>query len=333
MSDLRDVLDRKARQYRPSEDASFEKLIDRAERRHRNRRITSGVVALAVAIAGSLGAYGMLTGGAKTGPGASSYTGIWPQTTIEEAQIAQARANQGDDDDFSHQQDAFEFVHTFAKDALWWFNVRVDPIPAAEAAGSGPLTATATGCTEEQLNTETDVLFCPDEAMQTVEVTIERLVQRDPKGIWIVTAATIDGAQPSMHPSPMPPTDSPGAPGPEDTTAAAVPSNVEAFVEAFIQSRAEETVYAEEQLAWEALAAYDSNEGGLELYDYESDAGVSWEIATIEGLPNTDRWRVVLRIEGQGGDFPASGTIHETLLVGSPGDGAPLKVLTAERNE
>jgi len=332
MTDLHDVLDRKARQFRTSGDDGFEKLIDRAERRHRRRRVTSGVVALAVAVAGSLGAYAMLTGGAKTDLGTSTYSGIWPQTTIEEAQIAQARANQGDDS-LTHQQDAYGLVQTFAKDALWWTNVRPALISAAEAAGNGPLTTTVTGCTEGQMNTETDVLFCPDDALQTAEVTIERLVQRDPKGIWIVTAASVNGAQPSMHPSPMPPTESPGAPGPEDTTAAAVPSNVEAFVEAFIQARAEETLYAEEQLAWEALAAYDSNEGGLELYDYESDDGVSWEIATIEGLPNTDRWRVVLRIEGQGGDFPDSGVIHEALLVGSPGDGAPLKVLTAERTE
>jgi hypothetical protein len=326
MTDLHDVLDRKARRFRPGEDG-YERLVDRAERRHRNRRITSGVVALTVAVAGSLGAYAMLTAGTKTDLGTSTYHGIWPQTSIEEAQIAQARANQGDDR-LTHQQDATMFVATFGGNALEWFNVRVAPIAPAEAAGNGPLTTTVTGCSYEDLNTETDVLVCPDEALKTAEVTIERLVQRDPKGIWIVTAATVDGVQPSMQPSPMPPVDTPH-PGDDHEENPAVRD----FVAGFIQARSEGAPKADGYLSDEAAASYESHEGGLQLYGYDSEGGESWEIVDVTVRPDTDRWDVVIRITGSGGDFPESGIIHEHLVVGSPGDGAPLKVLAAERNE
>jgi hypothetical protein len=61
MSDLRTQLDRVAARAQPGTDA-FERLAHRRRRRHRNRRIAAGIVALAVATGGALVAHMAFTG-------------------------------------------------------------------------------------------------------------------------------------------------------------------------------------------------------------------------------------------------------------------------------
>lgn len=341
MSELKDLLDRRARQHRPADD-DFTRLLDRADRRHRNRRITSGFVALAVAVAGSLGAYGMLTrnDSARTGDGA--YRGIWPQTSLEEAEVAQARASRGDAR-FDRQVDAQVFLERFAWDGLEWVNLELPVLSDEQKVGRGPVSATVAGHPVEACSLvegppdDPDPWTCPPASRLEAEVTIERLLAPGPRGLWIVTAATVDGTEPSMQPSTMPPLDSPTPgddPGPQDTTVEANPAIAD-FVTAFMEARVEDdNPEAREFLSDRAEAAYDEHEGGLQLYVYTDEGpAVTWEITSITVRENTDRWDVVIRITGQGGDFPDSGTIHEKFLVGSPGDGAPLQILEAERNE
>lgn len=334
MSDFTDLLDRRARQHRPADD-DFTKVLDRADRRHRNRRITSGFVALAVAIAGSLGVYGMLTRGDAARTLGGVYQGIWPQTNLQEAEIAQARASNGDER-FDDQVVAGNFLIRFANDGLGWVNTSISPVSAAQAAGRGPITATIRGCPFDETDQTTDVLFCPESAFRTAEVKIERLLEPGPRGLWMVTSATVDGAEPSVHPSTMPPLSSPGAddPGPEETTADAHPQ-IRDFVVAFMEARAaDDSPEAREFLSDEAEAAFDAHRGGLQLYVYTTEGPEPiWDILSVTVRPDTDRWDVVVRITGEGGEFPESGTIHEHFVVGSPGDGAPLQILEAERNE
>jgi hypothetical protein len=80
MRDLRQGLEQLGERAEVAPDA-FERL-ERARRRHeRNRRITAGVVAMLVAIAGSLVAFSAFRGGSgvQPGGGGSGFFALWPE--------------------------------------------------------------------------------------------------------------------------------------------------------------------------------------------------------------------------------------------------------------
>jgi len=303
---------------------AIDAVLRRVDRRRRNRRLTAGGIALVVAVAGAVVAATLVGGRTNIGPGAPPFASLWPQSSEAEARIAQARANQGDHG-LTWEQDANEFLYRFANDGLRWVRTTIPQIGQGDAAGNGPLTASlrgapAAGCTSP--DTAPDWV-CPAEAFRTAEVTIERLVQRDAQGIWSVTAATVEGQPQDLPPSPLPAvqTDTP-PPTPE------LPEEVRSFVGGFMDSRLAGTDDARNHLGTAAATAYHSGAGGLELYGYTRQAGVTWRISGWNVEPDTDRWQVVVEIQGYG-----SSSIYETLRVGSPGDGRPLRVLDAERNE
>ena len=86
MSDPRSILQRAAERIAPRGDA-FERLERRRERKQRNRRITAGVVALLVAVAGSYAAFSVFRNtSSSTVAGSEGFHALWPELTIAEAQ-------------------------------------------------------------------------------------------------------------------------------------------------------------------------------------------------------------------------------------------------------
>jgi hypothetical protein len=323
MADLKTELDRNARRFRPAE-MGFERMLERAERRHRGRRITAVTVALAVAVAGTVSAFGLIAR-EPVQTLAGEWRGIWPQSTERDARVAQTRANAGDDE-VTWQLDAREVLFRFAIDGLNWVNVRGEVTPA-DAAGSGPITATISGCHEDAVDDSSDVLVCSEDAMETAAVTVERLLQKDPKGIWSVTEALVDGTRPSIRPADSPP--SGDAPVPEGDPGLEVAD----FVFEFMQARARDDDGRSDTtrpfLSTGAREAYESHEGGLDLAAY---GGTDEDWVVVDTwAPEADRQRVVIRIEG------AEGTIRETLTVGpgtnSLGEEGDLVILDVTRSD
>src|SRR2546422_4818387 len=68
--DFRNRLESERRRFRMSDD-SFDALERRRDRKRRNRRIASGVVALLIAAAGSIGAFAAFRGSGSVTPGHS----------------------------------------------------------------------------------------------------------------------------------------------------------------------------------------------------------------------------------------------------------------------
>jgi hypothetical protein len=364
MSEFRDLLNRKADDFRPAEDG-LDRTIDRADRRHKSHRITSAVVALIVAVVGGVGAYQMLGGGTRTitpgddGIAATDWRGIYPYDNRADAEISQARADRGDPR-VTNELDLTQMVWHFHFEVLGWSHYSVEEQPAFAVEGTdrigpdetAPITISLadpdeSGPLEVKVNTTCNASpFDPTVQEQRTDgcatssavITFERLLRRDRTGIWAVTKVVVDGQSVKTGVSPLPPVDTPqpGDPTSGDgspTVGAEMPTEVDELVTKFMDARRADDQAAEEHLAPDALAAYDSNEGGLDLYAYMTGGEITWGVSGWRNVPDTDRWDVTVVIEGNTDAFPDSGIIHETLRVGSPGDGAPYKILEAQRNE
>jgi hypothetical protein len=81
MSDVREDLRRVRWEVRPPEDA-FDRFVRRRERKHRNRRTASAVVALVVAAAGIGGAVWAFRGSARSGPGDAGRAAAGPTVDL-----------------------------------------------------------------------------------------------------------------------------------------------------------------------------------------------------------------------------------------------------------
>ncbi len=316
MTDLHDVLDRKARQFRPGDDG-YEQMVDRAERRHRNRRITSGVVALAVAVAGSLGAYAMLIGSASEETAGGEFAALWPQQNRSDADVAQARANEGDGR-LTWQQDAEEFLWRFLNDGMSWVDTTIPELSEAQKDGTGPITVTLRGgpadlCTYPD---DADEWTCPPDAFKEIDVTIERLLQKDTQGIWFVVGAVVNGSTPRIENSPLPPVDTPMM-GPD------LPRAEGDFVWDFLTARSEGSG-AGAFLSPGALEQYQSHDGGLELYGgyVESSFGNSllrWEQVEVG-------WLVTISFDSE------AGATTESVVIRSADEGG-LLIIGAELHD
>ena len=173
MSDMRDLLERKAARF-PRTDGAFESVAKRVHRRQRGRRVVAGSIALIVAAVGAFGAYRLTR--STTEPAAGGRTPIpalWPEQTLEDAQAAQARADDGED---TWRLQAQEVATRFARETLGWpvaYPVDPDTIGVVPA---GPLSIEIEDCGPGADCVEINRLL----------VTIDRLVTDGPTGIWSV---------------------------------------------------------------------------------------------------------------------------------------------------
>ena len=142
MIDDHDLFERAVERFAPPE-GSFERLAKRRDRKHRNKRISAGVVALVVAAIGM----GALLRPFSTGlvpandpspsPESAISGGMWPQTSMNEVRKAQRFADAGDER-FSWQvistdADRMAFIARFLQEELGWEEFDVSEFPGLYA--------------------------------------------------------------------------------------------------------------------------------------------------------------------------------------------------------
>jgi hypothetical protein len=183
MSDLRPRLERLGERAKAAPDA-FEQL-ERARRRHeRNRRITAGVVALLVAVAGSFAAFSAFReGGGQTigGGGGLDFFALWPEQTEAGLTAAQEAVDRGDPD-LAWRSDPIEVARRFAlEELLWPPTVAVEPQEGFDAEIEDVISLdlfVPPGSSCDQIVTDAE---CPT---TRTTVTMRRLGRQD--GLWSV---------------------------------------------------------------------------------------------------------------------------------------------------
>jgi hypothetical protein len=197
MSDVKDLLDRRAGRVQARQGLLTDVLL-RVEGRRRRRRLTSGAVALLVAAAGTTMVFVAFGSGLREAQPASqaSWEGYWPQDSEKDAEAAQAAADAGDPA-YTWQLDGKAVLGRFATQHLGWQTMyfidvqnseevsgelgRLDPESVFDdAEGSGPFRFLISECNPEG----SGPVGCPG-----AYVSIERLLREDSTGIWTVTGA------------------------------------------------------------------------------------------------------------------------------------------------
>lgn len=183
MSELRTRLERLGERVAAPPDA-FERLERVRRRREHNRRISAGVVALLIAVAGSIAAFSAFRGsdGTTVGGDQDGFFALWPEQTATGLAVAQERVDSGDAG-FVWRSDPIEIARRFALEMLQWPAVDVEPAMGtdleADASISIDLSVPA-GSSCDQLVADAT---CPT---STTTLTMERLGR--PDGVWSITA-------------------------------------------------------------------------------------------------------------------------------------------------
>lgn len=178
MSDLRTRLERLGDRARPAPDA-FERLERTRRRRERTRRIEAGVMAFAIAIAGSIAVFAAFRDSEpRVGVGVEEgFFALWPETTYEDAVAEQAYVDQDLGGARAWRVDPIATAAEFAQTALGWGSpdgdggINVEIAGGVDVAGPGPITLSVYR-TAHGLDT------------MVTDVTMARLVR--PDGIWSV---------------------------------------------------------------------------------------------------------------------------------------------------
>jgi hypothetical protein len=209
MDDVTSLLDRAARQV-SAQPGAIEATLVRGRRRARRARLLTITLALVLAagsFAGLLVAFG---GSDSSRPGAGGWDGLWPQTTLQSARVAQSLADAGDPA-YSWQLDGKSVLHRYGLDQLGWKGFSFLTITDgnnSDAPGynnesdlsspdaSGPLRFIVVGC---------DVLG-PGVSCPSATVTIQRLLGQGRAGIWSVTKVEDQGTAEGAYPTSSPPT-------------------------------------------------------------------------------------------------------------------------------
>ena len=207
MIDDHELFERAVERFTPPE-GSFERLAKRRDRKHRNKRITAGVVALVVAAVGM----GALLRPFSTGlvpandpspsPQAAISGGMWPQSSMEEVREAQRLADAGDErytwQVVSTDADRMAFITRFLQEELGWEEFDVSEFPGLYAGvpQDGLWELVAVRCAPGQTNP----LYADDpqgrdcaptideHRYETVMINAEPPVgDDDPTAIWVVT--------------------------------------------------------------------------------------------------------------------------------------------------
>jgi hypothetical protein len=189
---VRTMLETRARDVAP--DPVMPKPV--ATRSRRRRAVVASGVGLAAVV--------VLVGGAATlrtalperntgdtptpPPVVEEWRGLWPQTTSDDAETAQAAADAGERDTL-WQLDAVDVVRRYARQELGFAEIHVEgSLDLGEDDAAGPLTIRVTSC-EPRDPVEWPPVCATGEG-EFAEVTIERLLRADRTGLWFVTAVT-----------------------------------------------------------------------------------------------------------------------------------------------
>lgn len=187
MRDLRQGLEQLGERVEVAPDA-FERL-ERARRRHeRNRRITAGVVAMLVAIAGSLVAFSAFRGGSgvQPGGGGSGFFALWPEQTSEGLAAAQEGVDEGDPD-LAWRADPMKIAERFALEKLQWPAVTVTEAEGYDPSIDGRIDldiAVPAGTSCDQI---VSGVTCP-----TTKETLTLTRLGRPDGLWSVVQVSSD---------------------------------------------------------------------------------------------------------------------------------------------
>jgi hypothetical protein len=197
MDELTALLDREAGRV-SAQPGAIETTIARGRRRARRARLATITLALVLAAGSFAGLMATFGGGGSAEPAAGGWAGIWPQTSLQSVQAAQAGADAGDPT-YTWQLDATTVLQRFGLEQLGWKGfsfLRVVDGSGSDAPGynnepdlsnpdaSGPLTFMILGC-----DATGPGVSCP-----TATVTIQRLLRQDRTGIWSVTQVEDQGA-------------------------------------------------------------------------------------------------------------------------------------------
>jgi hypothetical protein len=172
-------------------------MPDTVARRSRRRRTVAatgvGLAALVVLVGGAATLRTVLPqrdiGGTPTpSPAVEEWRGIWPQTTLAEAQAAQSAADAGAPD-AAWQLDAAGVVRRYARQELGFAEVHFDEsLDLGDDDAAGPFTIHVISC--EPRDAAVWPPACATGEGEYAEITIERLLRSDRTGIWFVTEAT-----------------------------------------------------------------------------------------------------------------------------------------------
>jgi hypothetical protein len=179
MSELRTRLERLGDRVRPPADA-YERLERARRRRERNRRITAGVIALLLAVAGSLAAFSAFRGGEdRVGGQDDEFFALWPEQTAAGLAAAQERVDAGDPE-FAWRADQVSVAERFATEVLAWpeaLVITTETDPPSEISTVDLEVPPAARC--DAIVTDAE---CPT---GRVTLTMRRLGRSD--GLWSVT--------------------------------------------------------------------------------------------------------------------------------------------------
>jgi hypothetical protein len=193
MSDLRTRLERLGERARPVSDA-FERLERVRRRRERNRQLAAGVVALLVAVAGSLAAFSALrTSDRDFADGGESeiFFALWPESTLEDAQATQDAVDAGEPA-LSWRLDPEETALALVRDALGW------PEPPEELAHSSTTSPDGTVTVDVVKQPDPGTCQSPECAGRDVVVRLRQLVAEG--GIWSVVSVESPVFNMPLHP-------------------------------------------------------------------------------------------------------------------------------------
>ena len=105
------------------DDDPYGALERRRRRRERNKRLRAGILAMVIAVGGTVFAVRAFGGGSTTpvepGPQEATFMGIWPELTLEDATVAQAVVDAGDPADL-WRLDPVAVAVRFGTEALGW---------------------------------------------------------------------------------------------------------------------------------------------------------------------------------------------------------------------
>jgi hypothetical protein len=151
-------------------------------------RVTAAIVALLVAVAGGWVAFDALRGndGVKQpAEDPQTFSALWPETSLANAQQIQVRVDAGDQA-VQWRTDAGEVALRYAKEVLGW----PDPIAGVIATDDPDAVVSLHGPDASCRGTECQE---PQPRQTIVTVTLQRLVRSGEGGIWSVTAVNGEG--------------------------------------------------------------------------------------------------------------------------------------------
>lgn len=181
MSELRDLLDREARQIQGG-DESLSWVMRRVHRRRRSRRAATGAVALMIAAVGAFGTFRAFSPRpddrrvGQTTP-EEGFEGIWPETGLDKLKDAQRSIDEG------HQPwrtDPNETARAFATNVMQWQYDQVE----VKILGSDDPRAILVQLVNRDRPSDADL---PDSDLATL-VTLKQLGREGVQGIWSVIA-------------------------------------------------------------------------------------------------------------------------------------------------